>query len=111
MEEKNNNHPSGCRCFMCGGGYRILHWILGIIILLIVFCVGWKLGEISSFMRGEGYYGMMQQYENPYYYGSGMMGGYEYETVPQGATTTPYYGMGGIMRYAYPPQQATTTSK
>ena len=116
MEQNKYDHPPGCRCMMCGGGQRALRWILGIIILLIVFCLGWKLGEISSFLRG-GYYGMgpgmMQEYGNPYYYGygPGMMGGYGYGFAPQQSTTAPYYGMGGMMRYYYPPQQATTTSK
>lgn len=110
MEEKINHHP-------CCEGFKkhfVLRWILGIIILVAVFCIGFKLGEFSSVIRqggygygyynnnmydmmgggypyymmgGQGYYGGQNPYNNNYYYGPGMMRGF-YGNYP-GATTTP----------------------
>ena len=62
----------------CHGGKHIsLRWILGIIILSLVFWLGFKLGEFKIYIRrggdNYGYYGrhMMNPYMmNPgYYYG------------------------------------------
>lgn len=62
----------------------ILRLILGIIILLAVFCGGFKLGMIIGSINGSGFYGshmqrgyMMQRG----YYPAGMMGGWYYPTA------------------------------
>lgn len=71
MEEKIENkkgYPEGCRCFWCqgqgtckmwcggGGHHRLLRWLIGILILIAVFAVGVKLGELkASLGSGCGY--------------------------------------------------------
>lgn len=110
MEGQNNNHQhSDQSCQWHGHRYFFLRWILGIIILIIVFSFGFKLGEFSSFINGGenyGYGSMMENgYWNPaahcnmmwpvyqnqnysrtpnYFYGPGMMEGYYLQS-----TTTP----------------------
>ncbi len=86
------------------GRHFALRWILGLIILAIVFCVGVKVGEFKAALWGGGY-------GSPYFnhhmrnmpYGSGMMYQsygpgpdmmYNYQTVPlptdpQGGTAVP----------------------
>jgi len=56
----------------------ILRWILGIIILIIVFCFGFKLGKYSTIFS-EGYYGTKENY-----YRNNMMypGNYQPQTIP-----------------------------
>ena len=118
MEEnkKNQSAENCCNGSCCGGicrpygKYMLLRWLLGILILAIVFAVGVKVGEFkvllqSDFawqgrhvlMRGNSFFGQQDFYPYP------MMGGYgnvRYETVPssqwgfgvnqaQPATTTP----------------------
>jgi hypothetical protein len=102
MEEYKHKH----------GYHALLHWALGILILLVVFWMGVKVGEFKttlgyygygmwSGMMGNNYYGA-----NPYPNGyTPMMGGYYYgdQTVAPSqstATTTPsyYYGPGGMMQ-------------
>jgi RNA polymerase subunit RPABC4/transcription elongation factor Spt4 len=67
-------------CPMCGGRHIILRWIIGIIILVAVFSMGVKLGELKSVMNyGYSNYGgrymMSRDYQNPgIYYGPGMIG-------------------------------------
>lgn len=109
MEEKTKNgHPEGCRCVMCGGwhgvwahgrGHWLLRLILGVIILLLVFWLGFKLGKLVVSINGgygylmrhgkhwgyPGYYNMMgpgYYGDGCYGYGPGMMRGW------QGATST-----------------------
>lgn len=78
-EQKPQGHPEGCRCFQCrcgtdckcGHGWHghrhfLLRFLVGIIILVIVFAVGVKLGELKSSF-GHGHYSggrhyMMQPY-------------------------------------------------
>ncbi len=88
-EQKPQGHPEGCRCFQCrcgtdckcGHGWHghrhfLLRFLVGIIILVIVFAVGVKLGELKSSF-GHGHYSggrhyMMQPYGTMpqfYYYG------------------------------------------
>ncbi len=108
MDNKDNQsgHPEGCKCFAChcgrcgcghwGGGFSWLRILLAVIILVFVFGVGFKLGELkSSFER----YGSRSGYHMmgaPYYTGSpapGMMGWRYYNGVvsstPQATGTAP----------------------
>jgi hypothetical protein len=91
----NQQHPAGCSCKMCGcgcghGRHMILRWVLGLVILLIVFWVGVKVGEFktSAWGYGMGYYGgmhrgmMMRRGGYPQMYPMHMM------TMPT-STTTP----------------------
>jgi hypothetical protein len=77
------------------GHHVLLRWVLGIIILLAVFSVGFKLGEFKSDMQnGYGFFGSHMRS-----YGGGMMyrGGYDgygpgmmrggYYGYPEGSTT------------------------
>jgi len=83
MEDQTKNQmggkcPEGCTCPMCQGKmcgmggccsgrgcwYRAIRWIIGIAIILIVFCFGMMIGELKGeFGRG---YRMMHA---PYYGG------------------------------------------
>jgi hypothetical protein len=90
MDEKEKKECKecleGCWHTMRGfsGRHFFLRWILGIIILLIVFWFGFKLGEFKSYLKGDYNYGYEfynnRQMMNPEYYG--------------------YYGM-PMMRYWY----------
>lgn len=77
----------------CAGRHHLLRWILGIVILVLVFIAGVKLGEFKQYLRSEGYghrmmreyghagmpeYGMMMRQReniggNAFYYRAGMM--------------------------------------
>jgi hypothetical protein len=54
------------RCGMCGnvcgvGGYGIIRWILGILIIAWVFSIGMKMGELKGYLESSGYgYGHKQ---------------------------------------------------
>jgi hypothetical protein len=58
-------HPAGCQCQNCkccgmhgmcchGRRFFLLRWLLGLFILAIVFCLGFKLGEFKGSF-GYGY--------------------------------------------------------
>src|SRR3989344_6350370 len=62
-------HPQGCYCYGCrcgsytwGHGHYWLRWILGLLILCAVFCLGVKVGEF------KGYYGLGHGFDS---YGGG----------------------------------------
>lgn len=74
-----NNHNKVCdvcgsgdgRCGMCGNmcgfsGRHILRWILGIIIITWVFCIGMKMGELKAYLEqsGSGYGHRYMMYRN-----------------------------------------------
>ena len=69
-------------CPHCGGRHMILRWIVGIIILVLVFWMGVKVGELRQVMYSGGSYGIRGgQYmmlrdsgQGTYFYGPGMMG-------------------------------------
>jgi hypothetical protein len=112
MEEMNKDkHAEGCDCYackgqkMCGmyghccGGHRhvLLRWLLGLLILVIVFWLGVKIGEFKGAFGGYGsyYYGMprhMRSFNRPMmkngYWGyPRMMGNTSSSTQPQSGTT------------------------
>lgn len=96
MDEKNTNHPEGCRCWLCQGhgmhccGRHHWAWLLvKLVIIVLVFWLGVKVGELKSMIGysrgypGGGYYYNMQSMMRggnaaygPTGYGPGMMGGY-----------------------------------
>lgn len=65
MSEKENNMCDVCgsgsgRCGSCGnmcgfGGSHILRWVLGILIIVWVFSIGMKFGEIKAYLDQAGY--------------------------------------------------------
>jgi hypothetical protein len=54
------------RCGMCGnvcgvGGYGLVRWVLGILIIVWIFSIGMKIGELKGELRSSGYgYGHKQ---------------------------------------------------
>ncbi|MGC9610925.1 MAG: hypothetical protein ABSE68_01775 [Minisyncoccia bacterium] len=105
MEDMKKEHPEGCKCEMCengsckgmmckgmwhrgccGGKHHILRWILGLAILAVVFCGGFKLGVIVGSINGgfgysnHGGYRMMLRGGDYNAYGPWMMGGRYYQT-------------------------------
>ena len=103
MEQNHKEHPAGCMCMMCRGGkHGLLRWVVKIVILLVVFWFGVKVGEFKVlFGGGAGHYGMMRGAYGTSYYGMPMMWGWGNAALPQSSTTAPYYGPGGMMRYFY----------
>ena len=85
-EQKKQEYLAGCQCFMCRGkmlcgkwhwhGFLLLKLLVGIIILIVIFAVGVKIGELKS-VFGHGRYGHRGYYDMmsprgvmpPYYYG------------------------------------------
>lgn len=106
MEEKKEttmcNHCNGCGqhtgMSCCGGRHFVIRWVLAVIILATVLCVGIKIGEFRAVFGDEGFGGMMGGYGYhgrmmPYSYGNEyygwapqMMGGY---VVSGSATVQP----------------------
>ncbi|HUC01890.1 MAG TPA: hypothetical protein VMA75_03215 [Candidatus Paceibacterota bacterium] len=85
----------GCTCG-CGHYYahRIFWWVLGIIVLGIVFCVGVKAGEFRDELRGMfgGYYGRgypMMQYHGGYGGGTNLVSPAVPENPTGVVTSTP----------------------
>src|ERR1035437_2223279 len=71
QQQNGQWHGNKCHGGMCGGingcggyhmGFHILRWILGIIIILMVFGFGVQIGEFKSAFEsgGYGYHGMMR---------------------------------------------------
>lgn len=93
MQEEGSQCGMGCQQMYgmrCGGRHFLLRWILGILILVVVFVAGLKLGEFKERAWGGSYggrmmernldkmsgYGMMQYRDDvDAYYRSGMMRG------------------------------------
>ncbi|HEY5221242.1 MAG TPA: hypothetical protein VIJ29_03840 [Candidatus Paceibacterota bacterium] len=102
-EEKNGKIVSTgnttCACgpgCTCGCGHycmhRILWWIVGIVVLIIVFCIGVKAGEFSDALHSMygGYYRgypVMQYHE--VYGGGGVVSPAQPETPTGIVTSTP----------------------
>lgn len=79
MDEMNKGQQQGmCSCGMCmyhrrHMGVFILRWLLGIVILLVVFWVGIQIGEFKAEVR-QGY-GMSSMHEMGMGSGNDMMHG------------------------------------
>lgn len=76
MAEENHmgeehNHDYWCRGHH-GRDHMVIRWLLGIIILIAVFCLGVEVGKLHSMLRGG--YGRG--------YGRMMTDGYFYKTMP-----------------------------
>lgn len=113
---EDNKHNEECCSHCCGihhlhnmdNKYHLLRWLLGIVIILVVFWMGFKLGEF------KGYFG---SYDGGYFgrgYGRGMMMNYlgpdenaYFLRARQQQGQTPWYG--GMMWQA--PISSTTPSK
>lgn len=88
MENKNNHEETNLwQCCKSGWKNHTLRWILGFIILIIVFSFGFKIGKFSALFSG-GYYGTSS-------YGYPMMGGNYYRNMMYPGSG--YYGMGPWM--------------
>lgn len=100
----NNEKKEGMKCDNCGWGHGmhhakmvVLRWLLGLIILFVVFSLGVKIGEFKQEMMGGwgspyGYGMMGGGYDSYYYSRTPMMGGYRYQvspTAPTAPTTAP----------------------
>jgi hypothetical protein len=82
-EQKKQEYPEGCKCFICRGKMACGNWhwhrfvllklLIGIIILIAVFAAGVKIGELKSTLGRGGYgrhgYNMMQPYYGQPYRG------------------------------------------
>jgi hypothetical protein len=112
MEEYKHEHSH----------HTLLRWVLGILILIVAFWMGVKVGEFKTTLGYYGYGmwpGMMGNNHygaNPYPYGyAPMMGGYyqSQSAAPSQATATPnyYYGPGGMMQGYYQNTPQTTSPK
>jgi hypothetical protein len=80
MDQPNNNnsnmnHGQGCKCGVCNGGYytnghrmgfTLLRWLLGIIVILMVFSLGMSIGEFKGEIMGGGMYGRDMMYQRAY---------------------------------------------
>ncbi len=109
MENKMNDemkHPEGCRCYDCMGydhmrhmhmngmcchgymgGHKLIKIIIGLIILVVVFWAGVKIGEIGALYgvySPRGIYMMRGISPDSWY---GMMGGYY--ALPTSTTAAP----------------------
>lgn len=97
QENEQGQNWGGHKCHggMCGGmngcgghhmGFHILRWVLGIIIILMVFSFGVQIGEFKSAFEG-GQYGSrgMMRYNYGYQQPVNMMYGYG-GVVPASAT-------------------------
>ena len=86
MEEKKTLSTKGSTC---GCDHKsLLCWFIGFIVLVIVFCAGYKLGELKSYFKYS-YYGyetspMMRWGQRGY----GMMPGWKYYDSATQPTTT-----------------------
>jgi hypothetical protein len=81
-----NNNQGQNTCGMCGGcshchgghhRFHLLRWVLGLVIILMVFSFGVQIGEFkSAFENGQGYSGghmMRYGYQPNMMYGSGQI--------------------------------------
>ena len=87
MEEMKNNGQDGTKGGMCGKacacgcgcgwahGHRAFRVVLAIVIALIVFWIGVKVGEVGSALRVHSSYGVRGGYSNIYNPGGRMMPG------------------------------------
>lgn len=100
MEENSEKENKYCRMCGWGSGHFALRWILGMVILLIAFCLGIMAGRLHG-GYGRGHFGrferggrlgyprpMMQGYQFNGYPGM-MQGASGSATQAQPATTTP----------------------
>ena len=92
------NIQSGC----CGSHMGCSHkrwvcWVLGLVVLIIVFCTGYKLGVLRGYLGSWGHMGgygrPMMMYRTGSFdnFGPGMMGNVQYraEVLEDQITTTP----------------------
>ena len=91
-------HPTGCYCYGCnsfgrpgfGRRFFLVRWLLGLIILLIVFWVGVKVGEFKAIFYGNDWGMPHERMMNGFrgFYPGGMMGDGN-QMYYYSATTTP----------------------
>ena len=108
-KEKSCENCSGDCCSMghmhgMGGKYHLLRWMLGLAIIIIVFWVGFKLGEFKGYFNDNSY-GFGRSH------GRGMMNAYgpngdDYLQIRQYRTQNPGYPM---MWQQSAPSSSTTT--
>jgi len=107
MENKENKNEFDL--WHCGKNWKsyILRWIIGAVILIIVFMYGFKLGKYSTFFSGSygtGYYGSPMMSDN--YYRGMMQPGNYYGNYGYGQNG--YGQMGPWMMQGWNQQQPTT---
>ena len=91
MDEIKQDSHMVCNCPMCRGmgryghGHWVLRWLLGLVILFLVFWFGVKIGELKSgFGYGYEHHGMMMQHRTMQYFPQQRMGIMPNMMVPQG---------------------------
>lgn len=87
MDEKTKHMCEGCMHGFCGGGHGALRWVIGALILIMIFWMGMRIGELKSEMYGDygyGRYGNQTRMMRGGYnvYGPGMMYGYSTQEAP-----------------------------
>ena len=85
MENNTHEHGEKCCSNLCCGSwhkYHILRWLLGVLILMGTFALGYKVGEFKGYFNNDNYDGWHKniklQRSHGYLnqnYGPGMMGG------------------------------------
>ena len=96
MKDENKNHNCSCEnCGHCAWNHKnfFLRWLLGLIVLSMVFGLGLKIGEFKGILDGNYYPRMHRSY---YGYGQAMMvdatypiyGGYGYGPMMNWSTST-----------------------
>ena len=95
QQGENHNHKMGgmmCKGGMCNCGNShmyLLKWLLKVVLLVIVFCFAYKMGELKGMLESRGDYGMMGMHRGGMMYndsGYGMGGGMMDDS---GTTTSP----------------------
>ena len=95
MEEIKQDNMQNCSCgHHCGWGHghHLLRFVLGILLLGLVFALGVKLGEFKAEVRGYGYmplggyYGNMPQ--RVLFYGNGAIPNMMYQVTTATPVTT-----------------------
>lgn len=102
MSENNNqNMCNVCgsgdgRCGRCGnmcgfGKHHIIRWILGVLIITWVFCIGMEMGEVKAYLEQAGYgHGYRNARVMP------MMGGYQDEVYFSQGVAVPTTAATGV---------------
>lgn len=94
-ENLNKEQPTGCK--MCGHGHCrghfIMRWLLALAVLLLIFFLGLRLGELKgSFSRGYHHGGFNARYQRPMIYNTPptmMRPGFGNSAAQSTASTTP----------------------
>lgn len=94
--------------------FILLRWLLGILILVIMFAIGFKLGEFKGGMWGNGFYGPRMMHGDVMMYGPGVyppMVRFQKEVPEQDASLKPSTSAGAAQDALIPVKKPTTPTK